>query len=133
MSGSVPVGVKVISILYIIGAVISVIAGVSLFFGSSALAGLLGTFGSVLGGALFVVGIILVGVGVLGFFIGRGLWKGKNWARITAIVLALIGFVLTLIAVIGGSLVVGNVISLVVDGVIAGYLLFSKSVKQAFA
>jgi len=70
----VPTGVKVISVLYYIGAVFAFLSGLVLIFSASALSSiipLLGTMG-------VIGGIVLMAVGVLGFFVGRGL---SQWSK----------------------------------------------------
>jgi hypothetical protein len=71
-------------------------------------------------------------MGVLAFFVARGLWKAKSWARVIAIIFSVLGVLMAIIAIVQGN-ISGNIFSLVVHGVIGGYLLFSKGVKQAFA
>ena len=134
-SAGVPVGVKVISVLYYIGTVLLVLLGILMIVGGGAVGaylGDLGGLGSILGGALIVVGIIMIGMAVLSFFVARGLWKGKNWARIVAIIFAVLGLIGAIMGIVQGS-ISSNIVSLIVNGVIGGYLLFSKGVKAAFA
>ncbi len=131
----VPVGVKIISVLYYIGAVLGVIFGILFLVGAGAIGSIadqIPLFGA-LGAALFVVGgIILIGLGVLGFFIGRGLWKARSWARIVAIIFAALGILLAVVSMVQGE-ILSNIFGLVINLVIGGYLLFSNSVKEAFA
>ncbi|MBS3074316.1 hypothetical protein J4447_02550 [Candidatus Pacearchaeota archaeon] len=124
---SVPTLVKVIAVLYYIGAVLFVLAGIMMIAGAGA-TGLMAfmPFYSIFGAGLLIIGaIIFIAVGVLEFFVGRGLWQGRNWARITAIVLAVLGLISALISF--------SILSIIIDALIAGYLLFSKDVKAAFA
>ncbi len=132
---SVPTGVKVIAVLYYIGAVLGIIFGLLFLVG----AGAIGSIASqipvlgALGAGLFVVGgIILIGLGVLGFFVGRGLWKARPWARIVVIIFAALGILMAVISMIQGS-IASNIFNLVIQLIIGGYLLFSNNVKQAFA
>jgi|SRR3989344_149147 len=132
---SVPTGVKIISVLYYIGAVFGLLFGILFIVG----AGFIGSIASqipligALGAGLFIVGgIIMIVFGILGFFIGRGLWKGRNWARIVAIIFACLGILIAIISMIQGS-IISNIFSLVINGIIGGYLLFSSKVKEAFA
>jgi uncharacterized membrane protein (DUF2068 family) len=85
-----------------------------------------------LGGGFFVFfGIILLLFGVLTFFIGLGLWKGQNWARIVSII-----FGCTNILTGAYSVVLGNysaVIGFLLNLIIVVYLLLNKDVKSAFA
>jgi len=131
----VPTGVKIISILYYIGAAFSVIFGVLFFVGARAIGfianqiPLLGLPGA---GFFIVIGTILIGLGVLCIFIGRGLRKGQSWARIVAIILACLGILLRIIGMTQGN-ISSNIVGLVINLVVGGYLLFSKAVKGAFA
>jgi len=132
---SVPTGVKVIAVLYYIGAVLGIIFGLLFLVGT----GMMGSIANqipllgALGAGLFVVGgIIMIGLGVLGFFVGRGLWKARPWARIVAIIFAALGILMAVISMIQGS-IASNIFNLVIQLVIGGYLLFSNNVKQAFA
>lgn len=127
---TVPTGVKIISVLYYIGAVFEVIFGILLFVGAGALKTKFPIL-AVLGPFLVVGGIILLGLAVLSFFVGRGLWKGQKWARIVAIIFAALGVLLAIIGMLQGN-IAGNILSLVVSAAIGGYLLFSSSVKSAF-
>lgn len=129
----VPVGVKIISVLYYIAAVVLIILGIALF-GGAGLVGYLASkipFIAVLGsGIIAVAGIIVILLAVLSFFIARGLWKGKQWARIIVIIFAILGFISAIISLL--KLDFSVIGSLVINGLIGGYLLFSENVKKAF-
>ncbi len=128
-SNQMPVLVKVISVLYYIGAVLSAIFGILMLIGAGILD--LSSLIPFLGAGLFIVGaIIFIALAVLGFFVGRGLWNGKNWARIVAIVLAVLGVINAIYSIATGM---GGIISLILHALIGGYLWFSKDVKQVFA
>jgi len=131
----VPAGVKVISVLYYIGAVFAVIFGLLFLFG----AGMISSFISQIpllvapGTSVFIVtGIIMIAIGVLSFFVGRDLWKARKWARIVAIIFAALGVLIGVISMIQGN-ITSNIVGLVINLVIGGYLLISSNVKQAFA
>ena len=126
----IPTGVKVISVLYYIGAVFELIVAVLLFVGSGALKNKVPLL-AFLGPFLIIGGIALIGLAVLSFFVGRGLWKGKKWARIVAIIFAVIGVLFAILGMIQGQ-IVGNILGLVISAGIGAYLLFSSSVKSAF-
>ncbi|MEM0465757.1 MAG: hypothetical protein QXW97_03600 [Candidatus Pacearchaeota archaeon] len=144
---NVPIGVEIISVLYFISAAFLVILGIIFMIGAgftgffsaylSKILPLLALFG-VLGTILFIVtGIIFIGIGVLSFFIGLGLWKAKKWARIVAIIFACLGVLSAILGIISSnmstSIIVMNSVSLIINGLIGGYLLFSKKVKEAFS
>jgi lysylphosphatidylglycerol synthetase-like protein (DUF2156 family) len=132
-TGKVPVGVKVISVLYYIVAVISILTGLVLIIGSDALRSYLDTLfpTTLLAGMIAVFGVISILFAVLFFFIARGLWKGQKWARIVAIIFAVIGLLSALVSVANGYS--KSIIDLIVHALIGGYLLFSSDVKRVFA
>lgn len=137
MEREVPVGVKIISIfdwifavLFILGGAASIIVSL-LFFGTSKKTGFAlisgfskGIFQSMIFSILFLV------FGIFFIFVAIGLWKGKNWTRIVHIILAFIGIGFAIWGLI--KLQFGNIFSLALNGLIAGYLLFNNKVKKAF-
>lgn len=131
----VPVGIKIISILYYIGAIIGIILAGIFFFMHITTIGSQAVGTSFLGGlgvGFIIGGIIMISLSVLGFFIGRGLWKAKPWARIVAIIFTGLGILIAVISMITVG-ILANIISLVTNLAIGGYLLFNKKVKEAFA
>jgi hypothetical protein len=137
-----PTLVKVISVLYYIGAVFMLLAGIGVIilgtaYGSSLSSFLdafgLGAFGGAFAAIFIVFGVIILAFAVLYFFVGRGLWGARNWARIVAIVLAILGILSAISGIIQVKMLLSNIVGLVINGLIGGYLLFSKSVKEAFS
>ena len=90
---------------------------------------------------IILTGIFFIGLGILYFFIGRGLWKGHKWARITAIIFTSLGILLAVISVVTSSVQgivnTGNfiidIIEMIVKLVVVGYLIFSSKVKAVFS
>lgn len=137
MQSGTPGWVKAISIWYYIGAAFLALLGLAMILGGSFLGTLLSTVpgaeavsSALIGGVIIVVGVIVLGIAVLYFFIGKGLWKGKNWARIVAIVFAALGFLGSISSLISGN--ISSIVMLVIDGFIAWYLIFSKEAKAFF-
>jgi hypothetical protein len=130
-SKKLPVGVQIISVLYYIGAVLGVVFGLLFVSASGYLASMIPELAG-LGAGLFVfLGILLIGVGVLGFFVGRGLWGLKPWARIFAIILAALGILSAIYSMIT-NFSFGNIVSILIHGFIGYYLLLNKEAKRAF-
>jgi len=133
-----PTGVKVIGVLEYIGAGLSLIFGLLFLFGAGFISAigatlvdnpLFATFGS----AIFVIlGILMLGSAVLSFFIARGLFKLQKWARIIVIVFSCLGVLFGLLSIFGGTIGQG-IFGMIVNGLIGGYLSFSKEVQAAFA
>jgi uncharacterized membrane protein (DUF2068 family) len=78
-----------------------------------------------------LLGLTLWFLGVFFIFIGIGLWTGKNWARISEIIIGTIFIVLFIIDIIRGDFFA--LFGLIIFSLIVGYLLFSKDVKQALS
>ncbi|MDP7244607.1 MAG: hypothetical protein QF568_04630 [Flavobacteriales bacterium] len=151
VKGQIPTGVKAISILFYIEAVMfGIIMGLISFFTFLIIRKplvtnipelpdipALDTFSQV----IILTGIFFIGLGILYFFIGRGLWKGHKWARITAIIFTSLGILLAVISVVTSSVQgivnTGNfiidIIEMIVKLVVVGYLIFSSKVKAVFS
>jgi len=131
--GKIPIGVQVVSILFYIGAALSALLGLFMMLSSELLLSALpAELELTLSSTFFVIlGAVFIGIGVLNFFIGRGLWKLKSWARILAIILACFGALYTLASMLGG-ITITQVVALAINIFIGGYLIFSKEVKKAF-
>ena len=135
-SKKIPVGVQIISVLYYIAAVVCVLTGLLLAIGANAIVSLLVSSAPELesiitGGLVIGLGILLVLLGVLAFFVGRALWKLKQWARILAIIVAIVGVAFAVYSMIKGFAFM-QVIKLAIHAAIGIYLIFSKEVKEAF-
>jgi hypothetical protein len=126
----VPTGVKVISVLYYIAALLFLMGGLALIIGSNALNSVLGTLGPLVAILGSVAGIIFLALAVLFFFVGKDLWRGRNWARVTVLVLSALGILSGLYAIALGDLT--SITGLVINLIIGGYLLLNRSVKAAF-
>lgn len=124
-------GITVLSILSYIGAVATLLLGIAMLVGSAFISNLINQFVpkftayATAGTVLFIVlGIISIGLAILDYFIAKGLWNGKNWARILLIIFAALGVL--------GSLHPFSIVSLVIDGLIIWYLGFYKPAVNYF-
>lgn len=134
-----PVTVKIISILNYVNAALWFVIGLLMIISSSAMIEYalsaspeLASYDSGLLTMIMVfIGIFLIGFGVFHFFIGRGLWRLKQWARIASVILGIIG-VITAVISMTISFGFGLILNLLIDGFIAGYLLFTQEAKEAF-
>ena len=140
-ANKVPAGVKAISILFYIGTILCFVIGLVMIIGAKALiASLLVTNPNIgletipqgtLMTLMVVMGVLFIVMGVIALFIGRGIWKGRKWARITAIVLCGIGLIIAIFSIVTNFALI-HIISILIDGYIGGYLLFSEEAKRAF-
>jgi hypothetical protein len=131
-----PTGIKVISVLYYIGAVIYALLGIFMIIGAnvvvnSLISSLPNLIGIVTSGVIIGVGIFLLGFGVLSFFIARGLWKLRKWARVLVIIFASLGVLSSLIGIIQ-DFNFGDLVRIIVHGIILVYIGFSVEVRKAF-
>ena len=130
---SVPTGVKIISILYLIGSIFLALAGILSFVGGSFVGALFSSIPIIglLGAGFFaIIGILVLAFAVLCFLISRALKEAKSWARIVVIVLCTISALSELMALISGDF--GSIISLAINLWIGGYLLLNKEAKAFF-
>lgn len=135
----IPTLVKVIAVLRIIGGVFGILSGVVLFLikfvSINIFTQFLSYYPEDVSSLLFLfftgVGMFL---GICSLFAAIYLYKGRNWARIVTIILVFIGVILSIVSFfIFGGTVVNLVVGWPISGLIIGYLLFSKKVKEAFS
>lgn len=125
-----PIGVTILAVLAYIGAVFSLLAGIAMLFGSAIIGPILNkipeyamaaTWGPI---AFILLGLFLIACAVLDYFIGKGLWNGKNWARILVLVLTSLSAL--------SSLMSFDLVGLVIAGLIIWYLGFNKKTIPYF-
>lgn len=132
-----PSGVKIISVIDIILSVLYVVLGVSsilVYFWESLKKHLEANYiGAAISPEMVIgVGIFALIFGVLTFVIAYYLKRGKNWARILRVIIAII-LVLTYIAnylIYGFDLT--TPVSLIYNALVIWYLLFNKSARSFF-
>jgi len=124
-----PVGIAILSVLGYMGAVVALLFGIFYIFytGVVALYSVQDYFGKMTVGLFILLAILSLGLAVLYYFMARGLWNGKNWARITQIVLSVLGLILAL-----SSFGIGGIFSLIINGLIILYLGFYKPALAYF-
>jgi hypothetical protein len=137
-SSNAPLGVKIISVLHYILTGIYALFGIFIIIYSKSLATNIADSASLLSSdvagitvILIIFSVFLIGVGVLEFFVARGLWRVKQWARILAIILAILGTVSAIYSLIV-NFKYSQIVQLLIDSAIGIYLLFSEEVKEAF-
>jgi len=127
-----PLGVTLLAILHVLQAILAFIIGLLLVTLGSFLPRFLIHFPRLARhtGLFEVVGGILVIVALLYLCLSYGLWSGKGWAWTISLILAGLGIVLSLVALIvrGG---LGVVIALILGAVII-YYLTRENVKAFF-
>jgi uncharacterized membrane protein (DUF2068 family) len=71
-----------------------------------------------------LLGAVLIIIGLVSLLLAWGLWTGKGWARLTALVFAILSIIASLLSF--------HLIGLVIDVIIV-YYLTRPNVKQFFA
>jgi len=126
-----PLGVSILAVLSYIGAVFTLIAGIAMIAGSAAVSTLIEKLipeyasWSAAGVALFIfLGIVFILLAVLDYFIGRGLWGGKGWARILVLILLVLSIL--------SSLTSFDIVSIIIAALLIWYLGFNQNVRNYF-
>jgi hypothetical protein len=91
-----PVGVTIVTILEVIIGIGDVIIGSVLLF-LALIAGVLG--GGAVATALFLIDLVVIGLGVFSLVLAYGLWTGKRWAWILSVIGAIIGVILGVLVI----------------------------------
>lgn len=107
-----------VGLIMLLGA--SIFAGAAGSIDTSQMPGAGGFFGAV-AGALIVMTVIIIGFGVLQFVTGLKVLSGRSWARVTGIVLGIIGLLFGLAGMGGDN---GPLLGLVLV-VANGFVLFA--------
>jgi len=113
-----PGAVTAASIVMIVIGVLVAVLGLLIVLAGSLLSGVGGTtfsgqfanFPAAVAGLIVVIGAIFVAFGVLEVFSGIYLLRGRPWARITAIVLIVLGGLISLSGVLGGRGANGGIV-----------------------
>lgn len=123
-----PTGVTILAILDLLGGILALLGGVFLVgVGRAGVMTRLG-YGMYEGFIAGVGGVALV-VGLFAILVGWGLWSGKDWAWVLAIVLYALGLLFSLVSLVGQP--IRGVIGIVVYAFLLWYL-FRPTVKAFF-
>jgi len=123
--------VKVFAVLNWIGSAFAILAGLGMAVLGPAMFSFMATSGDavgtgmmgIIGGFPMVAGIVLLALGVVGIFVGLGLWRHQNWARIVTLIFA----VLLLL-----SLFSGNFLGAIIGAIQVWLFGFDKTVIGLF-
>src|SRR3989344_6951799 len=106
MAKEAPTGIKIIAVLLYIFAALFILLSLLFFLGSGLAQSILQEqypAMAAIGAAIFILlGIFLLAFGIIYIFIGKGLWKGKNWAKIVAIIFSAIGILQAILSMRAG-------------------------------
>jgi hypothetical protein len=123
-----PTGVAVLAILDLIAGILALLGGI--FVAALGGSGLLALYGyGFFSGFVAFIGFFIIIVGVLAIVVGWGMWSGKGWAWILAIILYALGALTSLLSLAGGN--VSSVVGLLIDALLLWYM-FRPHVKAYF-
>ena len=124
-SGSRPTGVAILAILEAIAGIYYLITGFGEFLSATVISTIArsGIPFDVIPLIPHAIGTLLIIFGLVSLFLAWGLWTGKGWARMVALVFAILSIILSLISF--------HLIGLVIDIIIV-YYLTRPNVKQYF-
>lgn len=121
-----PLGITILSILYVLGGVVGVIAAVMFGMFSVIMSNSMMDEFAVLGGA---ISGIFVGVAILEFTIAGCLLAAKKWARKIVIIFVVIDLVLEFFSIFGGN---AFAVALIVLDLFVLYYLYRPHVIEYF-
>jgi hypothetical protein len=82
-------------------------------------------------GLMILMGILLFGLSVFWYFVGRGMWSGQTWSRIAFLVISTLVVVGGIVSLFSGSIASG-ISSTLIYGTICWYLITNKEVAKFF-
>ena len=117
-------------------AVLSAIGGVLGLLGGIALVGLGGVAAASTGSAAFfglgaIWGVLLLATAIASLVFAYGAWTLKPWAWPLGVALQVISLALSLLTILSGGDISGQIISIVISAIIL-YYLFQPSIKAVF-
>ena len=120
-----PTGVTILTILEALGAIYFLLIGFTEFFATATIRSLayFGIAHSVFTLIPRIIGTALLILGLVSIVLAWGLWIGKGWVRMIALVFAILGIIINLMSF--------HVIGIIIDAVIV-YYLTRPNVKQFF-
>lgn len=131
----VPTPVKVIAVLYYVSAFLNALGGFLIAMLGIVLVltatAALGSYGPKL---VIGFGILTCAIGVFQFFLARGLWAAKNWARLVSVGISFLTIAIGITQLISSqNEFVFWMITMLFSAAVGLYLLLSEEVKVAFS
>lgn len=132
-----PIGVKVLAILWIIGSILEILCGLMYGALGGKMLSLINSYPTLnLPTSNFtlilIMGALIVSHGVLGFVIGRGLFKSRKWARMAAMAGLVLNIILTLILGVILQTWIFVILPVIISFGLLAYLMTNK-VEAVFA
>jgi lysylphosphatidylglycerol synthetase-like protein (DUF2156 family) len=123
-TGARPLGITLLTVLHVLQAIFLFLGGIALIVLGAAIRRSLFGLPRLLSGAVSLIGVVVVVIGLLYLGLAWGLWTGKGWAWILSLVLAALGLIVSLISLVRGHF--GPIVVLILDAIILYYLCRPK-------
>jgi hypothetical protein len=124
-----PMGITILAVLSAIGGVLTILGGIALI-GLGGVAGASSGSAALFGmGAIF--GLLLLASGIASLAFAYGAWTLQPWAWTLGVALQIISLALSLLTIVGGGDIAGQIISIAIAGIILYYLM-QPNIKAAF-
>lgn len=127
----IPLGVKFLIILYALGVLFYIIAGVISIIMPDILSNIpnfdLSKFGKYV---YYEFAALMAVFAIISIFLVYGLIRLRNWARIIAMIISAIFIIGGILSILEKNII--SIINLILNLIILSYLLFMPSVKKAF-
>ena len=128
-TGARPLGITLLAVLHVLQAIFFFLGGIALIVLGAAIRRSLFGLPRFLSGAVSLIGVVVVVIGLLYLGLAWGLWTGKGWAWILSLVLTTLGLIVSLISLVRGHF--GPIVVLILDAIIL-YYLFRPNVRAFF-
>jgi len=124
---NIPLGIKLVSIYFFIGAVLDIISGLMLIFSKESV---INIFPVYLQDFYYFLIPFQIGLGIFEFFLGKALWNTKKWARIAVFIVS--GFQIIMSALMIQENLANSITHIILYTTFISYLFFSKKAKKEF-
>lgn len=124
-----PMGITILAVLSAIGGVLGLLGGIALMGLGGLAAASTGTAAYFGLGAIW--GVLLLATAIASLVFAYGAWTLKPWAWPLGVALQVISLALSLLTILSGGDISGQIISIVISAIIL-YYLFQPSIKAVF-
>ena len=124
---NIPLGIKLVSIYFFIGAVLDIIVGLILILSKETVINIFPTY---LQNFYYFLIPFQIGLGIFEVFLGQALWKTKKWARIAVFIVS--GFQIIMSALMIQGNLANSITHIILYIIFVSYLFFSKKAKEVF-
>lgn len=129
---NIPEGVWILSVVLFAGALLSLFMAFWMFNTAdqfATFAAQLAQYGDISQATFVNLGLLFVALALVSYFIGRGLLKLQNRARIALILLVILTLAMSIYSLFTSSQIYSNVFTLIINAAILWYLFRKETIK----